>query len=162
MGTMTSSSSEPAINMHKCAWGKATKCICNFTDQLEKTPKVVVLTRWLWPTATLRHKTLERAASARGSATRSLFCLSYFTSFIGFYWQRDLNFSKRHLLPFSVGLRSSLAFGLIVSHFLWPDLCLEGLKQVASGYVSPHPGHNLAADCTFMAKSCSSNEANKK
>jgi len=39
-----------------------------------------------------------------------LFCLSYFTSFIGFYWQRDLNFSKRHLLVVLAFGPASVAF----------------------------------------------------
>lgn len=61
----------------------------------------------LWPSRNIAtQKTLERAAAAAGAGVRpraragagaALFCLSYFTSFIGFYWQRDLNFSKRHL-----------------------------------------------------------------
>lgn len=67
-----------------------------------------------------------------------LFCLSYFTSFIGFYWQRDLNFSKRHLaVAVCCPVGVSPGFGLIVSHFLWPVFRLQGHKQVALGYVDP-------------------------
>lgn len=49
---------------------------------------------WLWPSHNIA---TQNTWTRRSSGSKLVFCLSYFTSFIGFYWQRHLNVSKRHL-----------------------------------------------------------------
>lgn len=48
----------------------------------------------LWPSHNIA---TQNTWTRRSSGSKLVFCLSYFTSFIGFYWQRHLNVSKRHL-----------------------------------------------------------------
>lgn len=110
---------------------------------------------WLWPPATLRHKALEPAASPAVLPPPQTFLFELFYEFYWLLLATRFEFFKTTLAG-CPGFWSCFCrfFGLIVSHFLWPVFRL----QVPSGHMNPHSGHNLTADCTFMAKSCSCGE----